>query len=100
MTRLNVYAARSNTSELDHIWEFMSFSSYGMGTQSSGAVQVCSARKDMRTRRQTCDVHTSHVCMCEPERALCSHIHATHCVRNACAHITYGCFCSMLYPRA
>ena len=27
-------------SELDHIWEFMSFSSYGMGTSSSGAVQL------------------------------------------------------------
>jgi hypothetical protein len=31
---------RSLHRELDHIWEFMSFSSYNMGTTSSGAVQL------------------------------------------------------------
>lgn len=26
--------------DVDHVWEFMSFSSYGTGTTSSGAVQM------------------------------------------------------------
>jgi hypoxanthine phosphoribosyltransferase len=26
--------------DIDHVWEFMSFSSYGTGTTSSGAVQM------------------------------------------------------------
>ena len=59
--------ARTRNSELDHIWEFMSFSSYGMGTQSSGAVQVCTIAR--------AHVHAAYVYKCT-QMCLCTHMHA------------------------
>eukprot|EP00281_Chroomonas_sp_CCMP1168_P028904 CAMPEP_0206247828 /NCGR_PEP_ID=MMETSP0047_2-20121206/20027_1 /ASSEMBLY_ACC=CAM_ASM_000192 /TAXON_ID=195065 /ORGANISM="Chroomonas mesostigmatica_cf, Strain CCMP1168" /LENGTH=224 /DNA_ID=CAMNT_0053673397 /DNA_START=22 /DNA_END=696 /DNA_ORIENTATION=+ len=34
------FADLVRTLDVDHVWEFMSFSSYGMGSSSSGAVQM------------------------------------------------------------